>query len=553
MASDQNSSDPAPKCQTMALEHDNLSPERKCQENVSHGDKAVTTLNELDLLFSLMFDELLNGLSQVVSKSFAVTTADECIQHQQQTTPLNNHSTPAPTCQIQSIAPTVISNENINQAETHAENDQVAYDEFINIFSTPVQDQGETRSKQPFIIEESPVDTLADQRTMAELLRAPTEGYAEVIVVPPILAEQFELKHSHINMMTSDQFFGLQKDNPHDHISWFNKITSTIKYKDVPKSTIKLLLFPFSFAKATRRCKSVVSQVKACDVNSNSSSEIAKLTHAVNQQTSAVTTAMTAIRKQFQATPPPASVKAVEETCVTCGGAHPYYQCLAAGGNTFPELRDNIQGYVSAAAANYNQGNPGFRPPSVANQIRPPAPAQQNQNVHLNELEKVRRMNEANMKAMQTHIDMVKNEVRNEMKNSIQTSLSNQISEIKNMMASLLQMNTTSTLGSGSPPSNTVANPKGELKSITTLSGLVIDGPTIPTPPQSINLEVDERVEETFTDPDLAEYTIKVPPPSVKKYKSPSQREYVVHQRDPLHLNIPYPFKDAQTKTARKS
>ncbi|GKD42306.1 hypothetical protein Tco_1266951 [Tanacetum coccineum] len=79
------------------------------------------------------------------------------------------------------------------------------------------------RSKQPFSLEESPVDTMADQRTMAELLRAPTEGYAEAIVVPLILAEHFELKHSLINMMTSDQFFGLEKDNPHDHIRWFNK------------------------------------------------------------------------------------------------------------------------------------------------------------------------------------------------------------------------------------------------------------------------------------------------------------------------------------------
>nr|GFA20694.1 reverse transcriptase domain-containing protein [Tanacetum cinerariifolium] len=62
------------------------------------------------------------------------------------------------------------------------------------------------RSKQPFILKESPIDTIADQRTMAELLRPPTEGYAEAIMVPPILAEQFELKHSRINMMTSDQF-----------------------------------------------------------------------------------------------------------------------------------------------------------------------------------------------------------------------------------------------------------------------------------------------------------------------------------------------------------
>nr|GEV37231.1 retrovirus-related Pol polyprotein from transposon TNT 1-94 [Tanacetum cinerariifolium] len=72
------------------------------------------------------------------------------------------------------------------------------------------------RSKQPFILEESPVDTMADQRTMAEFLCAPTEGYA-------ILAEQFELKHSLINMMTSDRFFGLEKDNPHDHIHLVSK------------------------------------------------------------------------------------------------------------------------------------------------------------------------------------------------------------------------------------------------------------------------------------------------------------------------------------------
>nr|GEY64738.1 hypothetical protein [Tanacetum cinerariifolium] len=98
----------------------------------------------------------------------------------------------------------------------------------------------------------------------------------------------------------------------------------------------------------------------------------------LNQQTSAVTTAMTTILKQFQATPPPASVKIVEEIYVTCGGAHPYYQCLVVDGNTFPELRDKIHGYVAAAAVNYNQGNSGYRPLGMANQIRPPGFAQLN-------------------------------------------------------------------------------------------------------------------------------------------------------------------------------
>nr|GFD27984.1 hypothetical protein [Tanacetum cinerariifolium] len=118
----------------MALEHDSLSPGRKCQENVSHEDK-TTTLNELDLLFSPMFDELLNGPSQVVSKSFDVPTADESIQsQQQQTTSLVNHTTLDQSCQVQFHESTVSSNENINQAELNAENDQVVDDEFINIF-----------------------------------------------------------------------------------------------------------------------------------------------------------------------------------------------------------------------------------------------------------------------------------------------------------------------------------------------------------------------------------------------------------------------------------
>nr|GEX02234.1 reverse transcriptase domain-containing protein [Tanacetum cinerariifolium] len=99
----------------------------------------------------------------------------------------------------------------------------------------------------------TPVATMTDNRTMAEMLRAPTEWYAEAIIAPSILAEQFELKHSLINMMTSEQFFGLEKDNTYDHIRWFNKITSTIKYKDVPNSVIKLILFPFSLAGAARR------------------------------------------------------------------------------------------------------------------------------------------------------------------------------------------------------------------------------------------------------------------------------------------------------------
>ncbi|GJT59320.1 reverse transcriptase domain-containing protein [Tanacetum coccineum] len=65
----------------------------------------------------------------------------------------------------------------------------------------------------------------------------------------------------------------------------------------------------------------------------------------------------------------PTPVKAVEESCVTCGGTHSYRNCPATDGNIY---RDNIQEFVTqAAAANFNQGNTGYRAP-IANQIRPP-------------------------------------------------------------------------------------------------------------------------------------------------------------------------------------
>ncbi|GJV24219.1 hypothetical protein Tco_1376914, partial [Tanacetum coccineum] len=89
---------------------------------------------------------------------------------------------------------------------------------------------------------------------------------------------------------------------------------------------------------------------------------------------------------------------------------------------------------------------------------------------------------------------------------------------LESMLGNFIKMNTASTSGTGSLPSNTVANPKGELKAITTRSGLVLDEPSVPMPPPFINPEEDERVEETFTDPEHGEsFTIKVPTSSIQK------------------------------------
>nr|GFB25238.1 hypothetical protein [Tanacetum cinerariifolium] len=51
---------------------------------------------------------------------------------------------------------------------------------------------------------------MADNRTMAQMLQAPIEGYEDAIVVPPINANNFELKHTLINLVQSNQFTGRQ-------------------------------------------------------------------------------------------------------------------------------------------------------------------------------------------------------------------------------------------------------------------------------------------------------------------------------------------------------
>ncbi|GJQ91311.1 hypothetical protein Tco_0002450 [Tanacetum coccineum] len=161
--------------------------------------------------------------------------------------------------------------------------------------STTLKRRNRRRSKQrvkPFSLEETPVDTMAYQRIMAELLQASTEGYGDAIVIPTILAENFQLKHGLLNLM-------------------------------------------------------------------------AALIDAVNAMLRHVKTS------------PPETVKAISESCVTCGGPHPYYECLTADGNTFN---------ASAAAATYNQ-NQGYLPQGdpnyhASNQMGPPGfpPVQNNQN-----------------------------------------------------------------------------------------------------------------------------------------------------------------------------
>ncbi|GJS58472.1 reverse transcriptase domain-containing protein [Tanacetum coccineum] len=270
---------------------------------------------------------------------------------------------------------------------------------------------------EPFALEESPVVTMADQRTMAELLRAPTEGYAEAIVVPPIPAEHFELKHSLINMMTSDQFFGLEKDNPHDHIPrrWLEKepLHSILTWEDLvskfineffpPSRTINLRneisnfqqRFDESFHEAWDRYKDLLracpyhgftelhqldtfyNALNPADQDSLNSAAGGNLLERSTQDVLTIIENKSKVRNSRNKSII-SQVKSSDGNSSSSDIAKLTHACLTADGNTFSEYRDNIQGYIAAAMGNYNQGNSGYRPPGVANQTRPPSFVQPN-------------------------------------------------------------------------------------------------------------------------------------------------------------------------------
>ncbi|GJR18392.1 hypothetical protein Tco_0966919 [Tanacetum coccineum] len=232
--------------------------------------------------------------------------------------------------------------------------------------------------------------------------------------------------------------------------------------------------------------------------------------------------------------PAPAPVKAVELSCVTCGGAHSHQNCPATHGNVY---RDNISEYVSqAAAANYNQVSSNFRPQMVANHIRPPGfpPVQNSQANNANNFNRGNNFNQnresnfnqnrggnfnqSNFSQNQLHRPQVnqspayqapvpqthsvtKNDFDNyvkandaimrNMQNNLQNQgqsmqietnkLNNQMANLTDMLAKFVTANTASTSGSGTLPGNTVTNPREDLKGITTRSGVAYQGPQIPT------------------------------------------------------------------------
>nr|GEU71086.1 reverse transcriptase domain-containing protein [Tanacetum cinerariifolium] len=259
-----------------------------------------------------------------------------------------------------------------------------------------------------------PIVMMADQRTIAHLLQAPTEGYEDAIVVPAITADNFELKHGLLTLVQNKQFFGHDKEDPHAHVRYFNNITSTLKFSNVPNTLIKLMLFLFFLEdqdslnsaaggnflnKMPSECLAIIESKSKVRYSRNKP-VVAKV--STNTSTCGISPDVVELKDMVKAllldnksqNQSPATVKVVEESCVTCGGAHSYRNCPATDGN-------------------------------------------------------------------------------------------------------FVNSNSASTSSSGTLPSDTIANPRSDLKVITTRSGVSYDGPQIPSPPSFLPKVVENELEAT--------------------------------------------------------
>nr|GEU45265.1 reverse transcriptase domain-containing protein [Tanacetum cinerariifolium] len=308
-----------------------------------------------------------------------------------------------------------------------------------------------------------PIVMMADQRSMAQLLQAPIEGYEDAIVFPTITADNFELKHGLLTLRFDesfseawDRFKDLLRACPHHGFSKLHQLDTfynALNSKDQDSLN--------SFAGVSTNTST-----------SGISPDVAELKDMVKAL-------LLGKKSQNQA---PATMKAVKKSCVTCGGAHSYRNCPATDRDVY---HDNIQEFVSQAFAfNYNQGNTSYRPSMMSNQIRPPAYqalAPQTQSVSKEDFSVYVKANDAVMRNMQTQGQ----------------NMQNQLTILTDLLTKFMNSNNASTSSSGTLPSNTIANPRSNLKAITTRSGVSYDGPQIPSPPSFLPKVVENKPEVT--------------------------------------------------------
>nr|GEY50499.1 reverse transcriptase domain-containing protein [Tanacetum cinerariifolium] len=348
-----------------------------------------------------------------------------------------------------------------------------------------------------------------DLRTMEELCQPTLNGRGGPIAPIAIQATKFGLKNDMIQQVeNSCQFHGLSGDDANKHLNKFLHVTQSIKVNGVTDDALRLHHDTINAAaggtfmkRRPEECydliKNMIAHHNDWDTSAQWSESSSSITSSFDLEIGALKAEMAKINKNLmKVLQINQQVKAVTPSCETCGGPHSYNDCPATvgqtqnvyaagayqGGNSYqPQSNCNLLSYPSNNFSDHqgnNQGRNQFfqgashgqNPPPAYQALGYQAPVHQPlipqpQVVTTTEFINYMKANDAILKNMQTNM----------------TSLTNSNFELKNMIGQFMKMNTALSSGSGTLPSNTITNPKEDLKGITTRSGNAYQGPTIPT------------------------------------------------------------------------
>ncbi|GJV76954.1 reverse transcriptase domain-containing protein, partial [Tanacetum coccineum] len=384
-----------------------------------------------------------------------------------------------------------------------------------------------------FDLEEPIVDqnivAMADNRTMAQMLQAPIEGYEDAIVVPPINANNFELKQPLINLVQSNKFTGRQ--DPHNHLRFFNKVTSTFRHPEVPNTSIKLLLFPFSLDGEARDWldkeppRSILTWDDLVSKFINQFFPPSKTTYLRNKITNFFQEPNETFNEAWE------RFKGLLRQCPHHGFSElhqldTFYNSLnsndqdaldsVAGGNFLDKmLRDGLAIIESKSKVRYSRSR------ASDSRVSTDAPLSTSNNSF--DIQQI-------AVSLEDKMTIKMKQMMNEMKALVVTTpvpikaVEEKQDDFQNLMLGFMQIyhnnNTTSTSRPNTLPTQTVTNPREQINAITTRSGKTLEEPStplVPTIPVVLNPPKEpEQNPKTSTkkvqNPNLKN-TAQVPPP----------------------------------------
>ncbi|GJU91188.1 reverse transcriptase domain-containing protein [Tanacetum coccineum] len=387
---------------------------------------------------------------------------------------------------------------------------------------------------------------MADNRIMEELLQAHTEWYGEAIVIPEINADHFEIKTNLLQLVQANPFRGFERENPHTHINNFKRITSTLKFRDVPNDVIKLMMFPYSLEGSARvwydkeppnsilswddLVNKFVNQFFPPSKTTHLKNEISRFTQKFEETFGEV---WERFKEMLRACPHHVFTELTQIDTFNNGlnENDQDYLNAAVGGNLLSKTtREALNIIENKSKVRYIRNKPNISRMNTtsresSSKMDDRIDKLADQILTLVKIVTKKVVTPTTVKAVEESCvicgdghayyncnatDSNQSSVCAATEESLRRNLNN---DMRSILSSFFQ-NQAST--SGTLPSNTIPNPKGEMKAITTRSGVAYEGPSIPTNPSPKKV-VEQETEET-TDKEQTNFqgsTAHIQPPVI--------------------------------------